>query len=130
EQVAAVASAELASGDERRALAAVQVLLGLGDKRLVALAARALDHPTQSVRVGTLRALAEVRSPEAAGVLAAAVQHRDAETRLAAVREIVRAGLDDAMASLLKVLAEDAPLRRNHELKLEILASIEHARYK
>jgi hypothetical protein len=128
EHVVAAASVELTAGSEARALSAAQVLLGLGDKRLVGVAARALEHPATPVRLGVLRALADSGTPEAAETLARAVRHADPETRMAAVREIARAHVDAAMPALMRVLAEDGPLRRNHELKLEILSTIERAR--
>lgn len=130
EHVAAVAGAELSAGEDRRAIGATQVLLGLGDKRLVGIAARALEHPSSQVRLAAVRALADNGSPEAATALASALRHPDLDTALAAVREITRVRLDDALPTLLRVLADDSPLRRNHELKLEILSSIERMRYR
>jgi hypothetical protein len=128
EHVAAAIGGEVTASDDARALAAAQILLGLGDKRLIGVAARALEHPSAQVRAGVLRALADNGSPEAADVLASAVRHADPETRIAAVREIARARVDSAMPALLRTLVEEAPLRRNHELKLEILNSIERVR--
>ncbi len=129
EQVAATASSDIGGDDERRALAAVELLLAMGDKRLTGIAARGLQHRSATVRLGTLRALAENATQEAATAIVSAVQRGDEQTRLAAVREVCRANLVDAMPALVRVLAEEAPLRRNHELKLEILRCIAQTRY-
>lgn len=129
EHVVAAASTDLAADDEHRALTAAEVLLAMGDKRVVGVAARGLQHAAAAVRLGTLRALADSTAPEAATAVASAVQRGDDEVRLAAVHEISRTRIVDAMPALLRVLAEDAPLRRNHGLKLEILNCIERMRY-
>lgn len=128
DHIVAVASVELTAGSDARALAAAQILLELGDKRLVGVAERALTHPSAEVRLGVLRALADNGSAEAAEALARAVRHADPQTRLNAVREIGRARVDAAMPALFRVLTEDVPLRRNHDLKLEILNTIERTR--
>lgn len=129
EQIVAVASIDLSSDDERRALAAVEMLLAMGDKRLVGLAARGLQHPAAAVRIGTLRALADNATPEAAAAISSAAQRGDEDIRIAAVREVARARLADAMPALIRILSEDAPLRRNHALRLEILSCIARMRY-
>jgi len=123
--VAPVASRVVRHGDATAAAAMVRLLGSLGDKRVMPTLEQALEHLDSQVRSVAIEAIAAMGVPESAASLQRALGHWDPETRRAAAAAIGRHRIRQAVPGLLRVL-EDAGVRdRNHDLKKEVLRSVE-----
>jgi hypothetical protein len=125
ESIGPVASRIVRTGDPRAAAAVVRVLLSLRDKRVLPTIAQALEHLDVEVRSAAITAIAELPGIESTQLLQKALSHWDPETRRLAASEIGRLGIRDAVPTLLKTLEDMRFFDRNHELKKEVLKSLE-----
>lgn len=125
EIVGPVAARMLRTGDPERTAVVVELLVSLRDKRLTPVISQALDHLDGGVRAATVTALANVPGPESASMLRRALGHWDPQTRRIAAREIGRAGREETLPTLLRLLEEVHLFERNYELKKEVLKSLE-----
>ncbi len=126
--VAPVASRVVRHGDANAAAAMVRLLGSLGDKRVMPSLEQALEHLDSQVRSVAVEAIAAMDVPGGAASLQRALGHWDPETRRAAAAAIGRHEIREAVPGLLRVL-EDAGVRdRNHDLKKEVLRSLETLR--
>lgn len=125
ESIGPVASRIVRAGDPEAAAAVVRLLLSLRDKRILPTVAQALEHLDASVRSAAVTAIAELPGPESTLLLQKALSHWDPATRRLAAREIGRLGIRDAVPALLKCLEDMSLIERNHELKKEVLKSLE-----
>ena len=123
--ISPIASRIVRTGDPQAAAAVVRLLLSLRDKRVLPTVAQALEHLDANVRAAAVSAIAELPSPESTKLLQKALTHWDPETRRRAAHEIGRLGIRDAIPALLKTLDEVRVIERNHELKKEVLKSLE-----
>ena len=126
EGVLGVARQKLRTAEPPAAVAILDVLPTLGDKRAVPVsrgdARRSLD---ESVRFAAVRALAAMQSPEAAAALVRALNHREPETQRYVVREIGRARVDAAVPALSRALEDLNVFARTYETRKEIIRSLE-----
>lgn len=125
ETVIPAAGRLLRAGESSVAIATVRTLSAIGDKRSLPVLTQALEHLDVAVRRATVTALAEFGTPEAAAVLGKALWHWDPETRRYAAQEIGRANVVDALPSLTRIMEEIYLFDRNHDLKKEVLRSLE-----
>lgn len=125
ESMGAVAGRVVRTGDPDAAAAVVRLLLSLRDKRVLPTVAQALEHLDARVRSAAVTAIAELPGTESTRMLEKALAHWDPETRRQAAREIGRLRIMDAVPSLLKILDDMGVVERNHELKKEVLKSLE-----
>lgn len=125
ESIGAATSRIVRTGDHQAAVVVVRLLLSLRDKRVLPTIAQALEHLDAAVRSAAVTAIAELPGPESTQLLKKALSHRDPETRRFAAHEIGRLGIRDAVPALLKILEDVRLIERNHELKKEVLKSLE-----
>lgn len=124
EQVLGAASRMLRAS-EGSSVALVQVLPALGDRRALTVLEQALDQLDADVRLAAVTALAEIPEQEAREALVKTVTHWDPQTARFAVREIGRIRAEEALPALLRQLEEINLFERKHELKKEIISSLQ-----
>ena len=122
--VLGVARSRLRSDDAETAVAILHTLSALGDRRAVPIISQGLGHLDESVRFAAITALADTNATEAAAALIKALGHAEPETQRFAVREIGRVKAAPAVHQLTRAL-EDLNMLRSHELKKEIIRSLE-----
>lgn len=125
ESIGPVASRIVQTGDPQAAEAVIRLLLSLQDKRVLSTVAQALEHSDATVRSLAVTVIAELPGSESTQLLSKALSHWDPETHRLAAREIGRLGIRDAVPALLKTLESMGAYEGNHELKKEILKSLE-----
>jgi len=124
ESVLGVARARLRTDDPRSAIAILETLSALGDRRAVPVISQALGHLDEQVRFTAITALADTPGTEAAGALVKALGHSEPETQRFAVREIGRVRAAPAIHQLTRAL-EDLNVQRTYETKKEIVRTLE-----
>jgi len=97
----------------------------LGDRRAVPVLVSALDNLDAAVRRAAVTALADFPGDEGKPALAKALSHWDPETRRFVIREIGRVHAVQAIPALVRILEDINFLERNHELKKEVIKSLE-----
>lgn len=107
------------------AIAAIRLLATLGDKRAIPVLGQALEHVDVTVRRAAVTALADFGGEDAAGLLGRALAHWDPETRRFVAHEIGRARVVGALPALTRIMDGIYLFDRNHELKKEVLKSLE-----
>jgi len=125
EQLLQVASRKVRTDDTQVVRGIIILLPLIGDKRAIPVMAQALDNLDAEVRRAAVTALAETPGPEARQALAKAVGHWDPETRRHVIREIGRVKAAEATPALIRVLEDINFLERNHELRKEVIKSLE-----
>jgi hypothetical protein len=125
EPLLSAATRRIRSADSATAMAIVRMLPALGDKRATPVVTQALDHLDSAVRRAAVTSLADMPAGSGRSALAAAVSHWDPETRRHVIREIGRAGALQAVPALVRILEDINVLERNHELKKEVIKSLE-----
>ena len=113
------------TGDSSAAIGVMRLLPMLPDKRAIPVIVQGLEHLDADVRRAAVRALADVPGGEGNPSLASAVSHWDPQTRRFAVREIGRVKALDGLTPLIRTLEDINFLERNHELKKEVIKSLE-----
>jgi HEAT repeat protein len=125
EGVLGVARQRLRTAEPALAVAILDVLSTLGDKRAVPVVAGMLASLDEQVRFAAVRALATMKSPEAAQALIRVLNHREPETQRYAVREIGRARVAAAVPALTRALEDINVFARTYETRKEIIRSLE-----
>jgi len=125
EGVLGVARQRLRSTDTATAVAILDVLPTLGDRRAVPVVATMVTSLDEQVRFAAVRALANMQSPEAAAALVRALNHREPETQRYVVREIGRARVAAAVPSLSRALEDINVFARTYETRKEIIHALE-----
>lgn len=120
-----VASRKLRTEDTARVRGIVRLLPMLGDKRAIPVMSQALDNLDVEVRRAAVTALAETPGPEARQALTKSLGNWDPETRRHAIAEIGRVRAVEALPALVRILEDINFLERNHELKKEVIKSLE-----
>ncbi len=103
----------------------VRMLPIVGDRRAIPVITQALENLDAEVRRAAVTALADMPGGEGRSSLASAVSHWDPETRRFVIREIGRAKAIEAVPALIRILEDINFLERNHELKKEVIKSLE-----
>jgi len=124
EAVGSAAGRVLRAGEPARATAAVRLIAGTRDARLLPLMNHALEHPDIAVRTAAVSALADAPSPGATALLERALTHKDAETRRAAVREIGRARITAAVPALVRLLDRTPAFEHDLAVKTEAIDAL------
>lgn len=125
EQILQVASRKVRTDDTRVVRGIIRLLPLIGDKRAIPVMVQALENLDAEVRRAAVTSLAETHGPEARQALAKAVGHWDPETRRHVIREIGRVQAIEATPALIRVLEDINFLERNHELRKEVIKSLE-----
>ncbi|MDP2233130.1 MAG: HEAT repeat domain-containing protein, partial [Actinomycetota bacterium] len=86
---------------------------------------QALDNLDVTVRAAAITSLADFPGGEGKPALAKALSHWDPETRRHVIREIGRVHANQAIPALVRILEDINFLERNHELKKEVIKSLE-----
>ena len=120
-----VASRRIRTDDSASVMAVLRLMPMLGDKRVVPLLLGALENLDSEVRRTAVTALADLPGTEGKAALSKALSHWDPETRRFAVREIGRVRATAAVPQLVRILEDINFLERNHELKKEVIKSLE-----
>jgi len=124
EAVGSAAGRVLRAGETARATAAVRLIAGTRDARMMPLMNHALEHPDMAVRLATLSALADAAGPGATTLLERALTHRDPETRRAAAREIGRARVTAAVPALVRLLERAPAFEHDLAVKTEAIDAL------
>ncbi len=124
ESVLGVARARLRTDDPKSAIAILETLSALGDRRVVPVISQALGHLDEEVRFTAITALADTPGSEATNALTKALGHSEPETQRFAVREIGRVKATPAIHQLARAL-EDLNVQRTYETKKEIVRTLE-----
>ena len=124
ESVLGVARARLRTDDPKSAIAILETLSALGDRRAVPVISQALGHLDEQVRFTAITALADTPGSEAANALVKALGHSEPETQRFAVREIGRVKAALAIHQLTRAL-EDLNVQRTYETKKQIVRTLE-----
>jgi len=125
EPLLAVSSRRVRAEDAPGAIAVLRILPMLGDKRAITVMELGLEHLDVDVRMAAVRALADMPAQEAKDALTKALGHWDPQTRRFVIREIGRVGATQAIRPLVRILEDINFLERNHELKKEVIKSLE-----
>lgn len=125
ESLLTVAAGQIRTGDSSSAIAVLRLMPLLGDKRVVPLLLQALENLDAEVRRTAITALADLPGAEAKAALVKALSHWDPETRRFAIRQIGRVRAENALPALVRILEDINFLERNHELKKEVIKSLE-----
>ncbi|MHB9004261.1 MAG: HEAT repeat domain-containing protein [Coriobacteriia bacterium] len=125
ESLLTVAGRRIRTGDSSSAIAVIRLMPLLGDKRVVPLLLQALENLDAEVRRTAIAALADLSGNESKAALVKALSHWDPETRRFAIREIGRVRAENALPALVRILEDINFLERNHELKKEVIKSLE-----
>ncbi len=125
EGILGVARQKLRSADPPTAIAILDVLPTLGDRRAVPVITGMLTSLDESVRFAAVRALAAIQSPEAAAALVRALNHREPETQRYVVRQIGHARVSAAVPSLSRALEDINVFARTYETRKEIIRALE-----
>jgi len=125
ESVLGVARARLRTDNPKSAIAILETLSALGDRRAVPVISQALGHRDEQVRFTAITALADTPGSEATNALIKALGHSEPETQRFAVREIGRIKAAPAIHQLVRAL-EDLNVQRTYETKKEIVRALEH----
>ena len=120
-----VASRRVRTDDSASAVSIMRILPMLGDKRAIPVIAQGLEHLDADVRRAAVRALADTPGSEGRKALTKALGHWDPETRRAVIAEIGRVQATEAIPALVRILEDINFLERNHELKKEVIKSLE-----
>lgn len=123
--VASAASRRIREADTRTAVELIDVLVGIGDKRVLPVLRQALEHLDFGVRKACLEALAKMHGSESERLLVGALNHWDPETRCVAAHEIGEAHAMSAVPAMLKIMQGYYLFERNYGLKKELLMSLE-----
>ena len=124
ESVLGVARARLRTDNPKSAIAILETLSALGDRRAVPVISQALGHLDEQVRFTAISALADTPGSEATNALIKALGHSEPETQRFAVREIGRVKAAPAIHQLVRAL-EDLNVQRTYETKKEIVRALE-----
>ncbi len=124
ESVLGVARARLRTDSPKSAIAILETLSALGDRRAVPVISHALGHLDEQVRFTAITALADTPGSEASAALVKALGHSEPETQRFAVREIGRVRAATAIHQLTRAL-EDLNVQRTYETKKEIVHALE-----
>jgi len=125
EPLLTVASRRLRADSSAGAIGILDMLPGLGDKRAIPVIAQALENLDAQVRRAAVTALADTPGPEARQSLTKALGTWDPETKRFVIREIGRVRAAEALPSLVRILDDINFLERNHELKKEVVKTLE-----
>ncbi len=125
EPLLSAASRRIRTGDSETVTGIVQMLPLLGDKRAIPIITQALQNLDAQVRRAAVSALADLPGGEGKPALAAAVSHWDPATQRFVIREIGRVHVTEAVPALIRILEDINFLERNHELKKEVINSLE-----
>ncbi len=125
EGVLGVARQRLRTADPASAVAIIDTLPQLGDRRAVPVVAAALDSLDEQVRFAAASALARMPVPEAEAALAKAINHREPETQRHVVREVARARIAGVVPALSRALEDINVFQRTYETRKEIIAALE-----
>ena len=124
ESVLGVARARLRTDNPKSAIAILETLSALGDRRAVPVISQALSHLDEQVRFTAITALADSPGSEATNALIKALGHSEPETQRFAVREIGRVKAAPAIHQLVRAL-EDLNVQRTYETKKEVVRALE-----
>lgn len=125
EPLLTAASRLIRTEDSATVIKILQVLPIAGDKRAIPIMTQALENLDAEIRRAAVRALADMPGGEGRFALANAVSHWDPETRRFVIREIGRTKTLEAVPALIRILEDINFLERNHELKKEVIKSLE-----
>jgi len=125
EGVLGVARQKLRTAEPQAAVAIIDVLPTLGDRRAVPVVASMLSSLEEPVRFAAVRALAAMQSAEASAALIKALKHREPETQRYVVREIGRARVASAVPALSRALEDINVFARTYETRKELVRSLE-----
>ncbi len=113
------------SEDAGKAIVVLGLLPTLSDRRAIAVIVKALENLDASVRHAAVDALSGIPGDEGQAALAKALSHWDPETRRHVVSEIGRIRATVAIPALVRILEDIGLFERNHELKKEVIKSLE-----
>lgn len=119
------AGRRMRTDDSNTVIGIVKMMPMLGDKRAIPVLTQALDNLDASVRRAAVSALADFPGGDGKSALAKALSHWDPETRRFVIREIGRVHANEALPALVRILEDINFLERNHELKKEVIKSLE-----
>ncbi len=125
EPLLSAAGRRIRTDDSTAVIGIVKMMPMLGDKRALPVLAQALDNLDAPVRRAAVSALADFPGGEGHAALAKALSHWDPETRRVVIREIGRVHATQALPALVRILEDINFLERNHELKKEVIKSLE-----
>lgn len=125
EPLLTTASRRIRTDDSQTVIGIVRMMPMLGDKRAIPVLTQALDNLDVTVRAAAITALADFPGGEGKPALAKALSHWDPETRRHVIREIGRVHANQAIPALVRILEDINFLERNHELKKEVIKSLE-----
>lgn len=125
EPLLTAAGRRLRTDDTTTVVSIIQMLPMLADKRAVPVLQQALDNLDATIRRAAVTALADYPGGEGKTALAKALSHWDPETRRHVIREIGRVHATQALPALVRILEDINFLERNHELKKEVIKSLE-----
>lgn len=125
EPLLSAASRHIRNGDPATVAGVLRILPALGDSRAIPVISQALENLDADVRRAAVSALADMPGPEGKTALGKALSHWDPETRRFVIREIGRVRGVEALPALVRILEDINFLERNHELKKEVIKSLE-----
>lgn len=125
EQVLPVAARRLRGDDSATAKGILAALSELKSPQVVSVITSALEHLDVAVRRSAVTTLADLPSPDAKRALSRTLGHWDPETRRWAIREVGRTKAVEALSPLVRILEDINVFERNHELKKEVIKSLE-----
>ncbi|MDA3935675.1 MAG: HEAT repeat domain-containing protein [Actinomycetota bacterium] len=125
ESFLAVSSRVVQGEDAPRALSVLDVLPTMGDRRAVSVIEKALANLDVTVRLAAVTSLAIIPDPGGQTALAKALGHWDPQTQRKVVTEIGRIRSSVAIPALVRILEDINFFERNHELKKEVIKSLE-----
>lgn len=125
ESILGVARQQIRVAEGPVAVAILQTLPLLGDRRAIPVISDALDHLDEQVRFAAAAALANTPDAEAEAALIRALNHREPETQRQVVREISRARIARAVPALSRALEDINVFQRTYETRKEIIGALE-----
>jgi HEAT repeat protein len=125
EPILGVARSRVRSEAPARAVEILRTLGALSDRRAIPAISQGLAHLDEQVRFTAITTLADSAEPDAANALVKVLGHSEPETQRFAVREIGRVRAASAVHQLTRALEDLNVLQRTHELKKEIIRSLE-----
>lgn len=99
----------------------IDLIARVGDRRSIPVLAHLARHSERPVRVAALAAVADAGGPEAAKVLSVSFSHPDTQTRIAAVREIARGSITEAVPALVATINRKSIFERDTAFKMEVI---------
>lgn len=124
EALLGVAGLALRSADPESAIAIINTLPHLGDRRAVPVIIAGLSSLDERTRFAAATALASMPVPESEAALVRAVGHREPETQRHVIRELGRIRAHSAVPALGRALEDITSRNRTYEIRKEIISAL------